>query len=365
MARAKKGTVSMEIIRNSIRLRFRVDGKQKAYHLGLHDNDEGRKKARLIGKQIEMDLLAGNFDATFEKYRINPATGKLKQETPKTISELFADFIAWKSEFVYWRTVQKYKTLLNHLELSGISAKIAKSLAVDDVSCFCSYSKQVVEPVTLKERLQLLSACWDWAKLENNHWKTAVKAIKVPPKQPPRPFTKQEIQAILRAFSELFPGYLPYVQFLFSTGVRTSEAIGLQWKHVADDCSTIWIGESLSKGVRKATKTNKARTIPLNPKVKQMLVELGRGDAEDLVFTTPAGYPIDDDNFARRYWHSALKRAGVEYRRPYNTRHTFVSHALQSGLSPVQVASLTGHSVEILFTHYAGVIEKPKLPDLF
>ena len=46
----------MEIIRNSIRLRFRVDGKQKAYHLGLHDNDEGRKKAKLIAKQVELDL---------------------------------------------------------------------------------------------------------------------------------------------------------------------------------------------------------------------------------------------------------------------------------------------------------------------
>ncbi|NHC33781.1 tyrosine-type recombinase/integrase [Scytonema millei] len=353
----------MEIIRNSIRLRFRVDGKQKAYHLGLHDNDEGRKKAKLIAKQVELDLLADNFDQTFERYRVYPVNRELPNN--RAVSQLFADFTAWKEEYVYKRTIEKYKTLPKYLESSGIGNIAAKRINAQDVSRFVNYLRGKLEPKTLKERLQLLSACWDWAKLENNHWKTAVKAIKVPPKQPPRPFTKQEIQAILGTFSELFPGYLPYVQFLFSTGVRTSEAIGLQWKHVADDCSTIWVGESLVKGVRKATKTNKARTIPLNPKVKQMLVELGRGDAEDLVFTTPAGYPIDDDNFARRYWHSALKRAGVDYRRPYNTRHTFVSHALQSGLSPVQVASLTGHSVEILFTHYAGVIEKPKLPDLF
>ena len=35
-----------------------------------------------------------------------------------------------------------------------------------------------------------------------------------------------------------------FVTFLFSTGCLTAKAVGLCWKYVADDCNSIWIGES-------------------------------------------------------------------------------------------------------------------------
>lgn len=76
----------MEIIRNSIRLRFRVDGKQKAYHIGLHDNDEGRKKAKLIAKQVELNLLTDRFDQTFERYRVYPVNRELPNN--RAVSQL-------------------------------------------------------------------------------------------------------------------------------------------------------------------------------------------------------------------------------------------------------------------------------------
>lgn len=58
--------------------------------------------------------------------------------------------------------------------------------------------------------------------------------------------------------------YYYFVFFKFASGVRTGEAIGLCWKHISDNFSTIWIGESVTKGERKSTKTNKARVIPAN-----------------------------------------------------------------------------------------------------
>lgn len=102
-----------------------------------------------------------------------------------------------------------------------------------------------------------------------------MSSVKVPPKQPPKPFSFEEIGAIVQAFrtDRYYNYYTDYVQFLFGTGCRTSEAIGLRWKHLPDDCSTAWIGESLSRGVRKSTKTNKARVVTLTSKLQAMLLE--------------------------------------------------------------------------------------------
>lgn len=39
-----------------------------------------------------------------------------------------------------------------------------------------------------------------------------------------------------------------------------------------------------------------------------------------------------------------LKRAGVRYRRPYQTRHTFASMMLTAGESPIWIAAQMGHA---------------------
>jgi integrase len=43
-------------------------------------------------------------------------------------------------------------------------------------------------------------------------------------------------------------------------------------------------------------------------------------------------------------WQPALKRAGVRYRNPYQTRHTFASMALMAGESVQWVAAQMGHT---------------------
>ncbi len=67
-------------------------------------------------------------------------------------------------------------------------------------------------------------------------------------------------------------------------------------------------------------------------------------------------------------WSFCLERAAhleLDYRKPYNTRHTFISHALDKGMNPVEVAQLTGHDVQTLYENYAGVVNsRPRLPEL-
>jgi integrase len=223
--------------------------------------------------------------------------------------------------------------------------------------------KQVSER-TAKDYLILVQSCWNWASqtLEQNPWQVVLNQVKPAPKQKVKPFTLAEVQTILQAFrtDRYYQHYADFVAFLFGTGCRFGEAVALKWKHIADDCSTVWIGESVSRGVRKTTKTGKARTVTLTPKVAEMLAarKPASRDPEALVFPAPSGKPINDHTFRRRAWKKILTRLETGYRKPYATRHTAISHALANGANPLAVAEETGHDPQILFKHYASVIQK-------
>jgi integrase len=52
------------------------------------------------------------------------------------------------------------------------------------------------------------------------------------------------------------------------------------------------------------------------------------------------------------------------YRCLYNTRHTFITLALENGLDAKDVARLVGNSPEILYKHYAGSnVNKLQVPE--
>ncbi|NJM99602.1 MAG: tyrosine-type recombinase/integrase [Phormidesmis sp. RL_2_1] len=78
----------------------------------------------------------------------------------------------------------------------------------------------------------------------------------------------------------------------------------------------------------------------------------------DFIFPAPKGEEINDRGFRRRAWQKVLEKLEIEYRKPYATRHTAISHALAKGANPLAVAEQTGHDPQILFKHYASVIEQ-------
>ncbi len=50
-----------------------------------------------------------------------------------------------------------------------------------------------------------------------------------------------------------------------------------------------------------------------------------------------------DDAIRKTAWVYALKKTGLRYRRPYQTRHTYASMMLTAGENPVWVAAQMGH----------------------
>lgn len=368
--KALKGTVVVQVFKERLRLCWSYSGKRYYLYIGLPDSKVNRvNAAEPLARRIEGDIATGNFDPTLKKYK-HAQRQKLEQ---MSAVELFEAFIQFKSKSISNRSLEKYWATLKHLRdcLSDKPA-ILVSGSADSIK-FVEYLPKKVSPVAAKTYLTLVSACWNWGikrgYVECNPWTELVSSVKIPPKQPPKPFSRDEIEAIIQAFrtDRYYYPYADYVEFLFGTGCRTGEAIGLRWKHLADDCSTVWIGESLSRGVRKSTKTNRARVVTLTPRLQAMLLARRpvNYDPEQLVFATPKGNAIDDHNFRNRAWKTILTRLEIIYRKPYCTRHTLISHALDLGMNPVAVAQLTGHDVQVLYQNYAGnVNSKPRLPEL-
>ncbi|WP_340137984.1 site-specific integrase [Pseudomonas viridiflava] len=51
-----------------------------------------------------------------------------------------------------------------------------------------------------------------------------------------------------------------------------------------------------------------------------------------------------DGPIRKKMWVPAMKKAGVRYRRPYQTRHTYLSMMLSAGEHPMWVAKPMGHT---------------------
>lgn len=163
----------------------------------------------------------------------------------------------------------------------------------------------------------------------------------------PDPFTPEEREAILAACLEIQHRNL--FQFAFWTGLRTSELIALEWRDVDWRRSVVRIRRAI---VRKTVKTTKTRAgerdvLLLAPAMEALQCQ--RKHTELIggrIFHNPrTGQPWETDGQIRKTaWTHILRRAGVRYRNPYQTRHTYASTLLSAGENPMWVAQQMGHS---------------------
>lgn len=163
------------------------------------------------------------------------------------------------------------------------------------------------------------------------------------------PFDKNEREAILKACRD--PQHRNMFEFAFWTGLRTSELVALTWEDID------WINAEarINKGKTQFAdepeppKTKKSeRDVKLLPPAlaaltRQKIHSYLMGGA---IFRDPrTGNPWEGDEGIRQGpWKSALKKAGVRYRRPYQTRHTYASMMLTAGEPLGWVANQMGHA---------------------
>ena len=84
-----KGTVAIEKNDNRLRLRWSCESKRYCLSLGFSYTDVNLKVAEQKARQIELDILSGNFDPTLNKYRIKQVAVIASPEVVKPSQELY------------------------------------------------------------------------------------------------------------------------------------------------------------------------------------------------------------------------------------------------------------------------------------
>jgi len=189
---------------------------------------------------------------------------------------------------------------------------------------------------------------------------TPYRNIKPLRSSPPdiQPFSLDEVNLII---NRVRADYRNYMIVRFYTGMRTSEIHGLRWQNVDFDNRLILVRETLvqDKLMEGGKTPGSIRDIPMLPPVYEALLAQRKQvpPETDWVFCSPNGSAIRNQNFTSRVWRPLLANLGLEYRRPYQTRHTAATLMLAAGESPEWVVKVLGHSnTQMLFTVYSRYV---------
>ncbi len=162
-----------------------------------------------------------------------------------------------------------------------------------------------------------------------------------------RAFTRDELAAFLGVVN---PRYVLLFRFLASTGLRISEAVALQWRHLHLDGSEphVKVRRAIVKGRLHPPKTKYGRRdVPLSGDLVVALrscraaSEWPRDD--DPVFPSLVGTPLDADNVRRRYVQPVVQEIGAPGASFHTFRHTCASLLFSRGANAVQVQRWLGH----------------------
>jgi integrase len=134
----------------------------------------------------------------------------------------------------------------------------------------------------------------------------------------------------------------PIIVAALDTGMRRGELLHERWEHVD-------FGRNLLVVTQSKTAWGEGREIPFTERLSSLL--LAERQETGLVFTFKDN-PIHQIKTA---WKTAVRRAGIRYRRFHDMRHTFNTRLMEAGVMQEVRKALMGHSsgeeVNSIYTH--------------
>lgn len=349
-------------------------------------NHENLHQAALKVAEIKLDILKGVFDATLKKYKCEfdePTLKPVKQAlslVQEIKSIVFLNQLIPK--FNEWCKNIRNVDIDNSIDYLYIRRLLEKWGKISIIHIAEKLNNENWSATTYNKRLTYLSLFFSWLVslgiIERNYLQNICKRKNRERKKNIRrkPLEEKEILTFLEAikndtycptasnFKHSF--YYPFLKFMFFTGVRNAEAIGLRVKHINLEEKQVEISETLARTVkgsnhasriRKGTKTGNKRFLPLNEELIDILCKqiIGK-DADDLVFQSVKGLSIDDRMLQRRIIKPVLRKLGFGNRDLYSARHAFGTRGVQQGMALTDIAYLMGHSsIETASRNYVHV----------
>lgn len=331
---------------NSVQLSFTFQGVRCRETIPMPPTKTALKELGLKLQAIKHEIRVGTFDY-LKHFPYSKKAKELRKSRPDryTIDEGLKDWLQRVQSRCQLSTLRDYESAIYYhlipkfgdLAIGELTAlKIKEWLA--DLPCSNKRKNNILIPLR-----QLYDEMYHDEIIDKNPL-TRVKNLSLQTREP-QPFTPDEIGIIL---NELTGQKKNLIQFAFWSGLRTSELIALRWQDVDLEQNCIHVRVAKVRNHLKGTKTKSGeRTVVLQSQAREALLNQQKftGKINETVFHDPrTDKPWNDDQAIRRnVWTPTLKRLGIKYRNPYQTRHTFASAMLSRGNNPLWVAQQMGH----------------------
>lgn len=337
----------------SIEIDFYFGGKRCRERIKLQPTPANLKKAALHRAAILNSIANGSFDYTVTFPNSKHADTVPRPACPLTVASYLEQWLDRIEPFLKASTHNGYRKIIANQLVPALGTIPLVELTRKQVKDFAT--ALMVTPKTLGNiisplRTALDDAVEDELVSENPlaNWKIRRRRGAARQRDHVDPFAHAEREAILDTLTGQARNL---IRFAFWTGMRTSELVALDWNDVDFVRGTVFVTKARTQTskVAEETKTDAGeRQIKVLPEALQALRDqkLHTWLKGEEVFQNPRTLDrwAGDQPIRKTMWQPALKRAGVRYRNPYQTRHTFASMALMAGESVQWVASQMGHT---------------------
>jgi integrase/recombinase XerD len=294
------------------------------------------------------------------------ATTSASPANSKIIGNLAAS-AAWKLSKENLAALQKF---VEQLKLKAYSPSTIKTYRNEFLQLLQLLNKKPVQELTPNDLRRYFVYCFEKLKLTENTLHSRINAIKfyfeqmlgrekffweIPrPKKPlklPKVLSEQEISRLFNAAR-----FLKHKAILFtaySAGLRVSEIINLQWKHIDRQRGQILIEQAKGK---------KDRFVGLSPVLEDILIAYYRKCK-----IKPLKYVFESDvrgepysaRSAQAVFQQSKQKAGIKKETGFHSlRHSFATHLLEKGTDIRFIQELLGHFSIKTTTRYLHVAKE-------
>jgi integrase len=269
-------------------------------------------------------------------------------------------FLEFKKHELKFSTFDKYTNIVKNRINPFFKNEDITQIKPSDVKRWL-YSINDVGGKSKRHYLGVLSGIFQEALYDEVIEKNPCKIIKLPKYDKPdiKPFTADEVQKIMQNSSD--NNYKFYLAIAFYTGMRSGEIIGLKKNDIDFENRIISVKRTRSRFGESTPKTRTSiRDIPIIELLMPYISDLYFTHEHEYLFITQYKKPYRDTNvFTNQFWIPSLKELGIEYRRPYNSRHTYATNMLYNNLvTPVQLSQLLGHAnTQMVYDVYVNYLD--------
>ncbi len=212
-----------------------------------------------------------------------------------------------------------------------------------------NFKAQGMGTATVARRKVALRMFARFQSIKTPEWEKVLKAL--PMNRAEEKFPKALTASEIQKFLEFEPGAEPrlirnkaLIELLYASGLRVSEVISLEWKHVDERMG----------GVRVMGKGSKERFVPFTEQSAQWLnkyrdqvwgnwAERASKKNKGRIFLSSHAKPLS----RMTVWkivHQRSLEAGIDLIHPHVLRHSFATHLIQGGADVRVVQILLGHT---------------------